>query len=258
MSARFKTRQGLITSLTMLVGLAVVAAALPSSRPLMDWLRHSGSTSGFGQSAHLQDRDLTGHLTRSMLDAVPGWAEERNGYTPDPVVTATIGRLAANVDMTLFIGTWSQESQQEAPRILKIVDDAGLPESTLSIVGLDKSRKDDAGLADKWRIESVPTLLLSRGEQELGRVVGRPTETPEDDIAHILVRGTTPTVITAQDVRALLALQALPLIVDTRLRSEYEAQHIPGALSRPFSGWNASLAELPRDRTIVLYCWGGT
>lgn len=45
-------------------------------------------------------------------------------------------------------------------------------------------------------------------------------------------------------------------VLDVRPSEEYEAGHIPGALSIPISELEQRLAELPRDREIVAYCRG--
>lgn len=45
-------------------------------------------------------------------------------------------------------------------------------------------------------------------------------------------------------------------IVDVRPRGEYEAGHIPGALSIPVRELGRRLADLPRDREVIVYCRG--
>jgi rhodanese-related sulfurtransferase len=64
------------------------------------------------------------------------------------------------------------------------------------------------------------------------------------------------------------AAQALALLksggaifVDSRDTKDYQADHIPGAISLPMREWNQAWpkmrARLPRDAVLVLYCYGG-
>ena len=45
-------------------------------------------------------------------------------------------------------------------------------------------------------------------------------------------------------------------VLDVRPSEEYDAGHIPGAVSVPLDELERKLAELPRDREIVAYCRG--
>ena len=45
-------------------------------------------------------------------------------------------------------------------------------------------------------------------------------------------------------------------VLDVRPTEEYQAGHIPGALSVPLSQLRTRLASLPRDREVVAYCRG--
>jgi rhodanese-related sulfurtransferase len=45
-------------------------------------------------------------------------------------------------------------------------------------------------------------------------------------------------------------------VIDVRVRAEYEAGHIPGALSVPIEELKRGRATLPRSREIVAYCRG--
>jgi rhodanese-related sulfurtransferase len=45
-------------------------------------------------------------------------------------------------------------------------------------------------------------------------------------------------------------------VLDVRPTEEYDAGHIPGAVSVPIAELEKRLAELPRDRAVVAYCRG--
>ena len=62
----------------------------------------------------------------------------------------------------------------------------------------------------------------------------------------------------AVDREALLARgrRGEVTVLDVRPREEYQAGHIPGAVSVPLDELEQHLAELPRDREVVAYCRG--
>jgi phage shock protein E len=65
--------------------------------------------------------------------------------------------------------------------------------------------------------------------------------------------------ITREELQALLAGGAAPLVLDVRAPEEYAVGHIPGAINIPHDQAAARLEELRsyRDREIVLYCKSG-
>ncbi len=49
------------------------------------------------------------------------------------------------------------------------------------------------------------------------------------------------------------------VVIDARFAEAYAREHIPGAISMPFKTINAtSVAGLPRDATLVSYCWNNS
>ncbi|PKI91275.1 sulfurtransferase [Actinomycetales bacterium SN12] len=46
------------------------------------------------------------------------------------------------------------------------------------------------------------------------------------------------------------------VLVDTRRQESWYHGHIAGALHLPTAGRDARIAELPRDRTLIVYGWG--
>ncbi|MBN1798890.1 MAG: FAD-dependent oxidoreductase [Spirochaetales bacterium] len=47
------------------------------------------------------------------------------------------------------------------------------------------------------------------------------------------------------------------LFLDIRTKQEFRRDHIPGAVNIPFSEIRARLGEIPKDRTVILYCYQG-
>jgi membrane protein DedA with SNARE-associated domain/rhodanese-related sulfurtransferase len=62
--------------------------------------------------------------------------------------------------------------------------------------------------------------------------------------------------ISVDELHRLMDAGVAPLIVDVRSPTArvIEPRHIPGALHLPLQGFEAHVADLPRDREIILYC----
>ena len=58
-------------------------------------------------------------------------------------------------------------------------------------------------------------------------------------------------------LKALLDSAQPPLVLDVRENWEREAARLPGTLDIPMNDIPMRLAELPRDREIVVMCHGG-
>jgi rhodanese-related sulfurtransferase len=48
-----------------------------------------------------------------------------------------------------------------------------------------------------------------------------------------------------------------PFVLDVRAPEEYVTGHVPGAVNIPHDQIAARLAEVPKDRDVVLYCRSG-
>ena len=48
-----------------------------------------------------------------------------------------------------------------------------------------------------------------------------------------------------------------PFLIDVRRNSEFESEHVKGAINIPLNEINQHLAEIPKDTKFYLYCAGG-
>jgi rhodanese-related sulfurtransferase len=63
--------------------------------------------------------------------------------------------------------------------------------------------------------------------------------------------------ISAQDLKALIAEKKPIFILDVRQKEEYDAGHIDNAVLIPLNVLLDRYNELPKDKTIVVYCGSG-
>lgn len=48
-----------------------------------------------------------------------------------------------------------------------------------------------------------------------------------------------------------------PLVIDVRKKSEFDSEHVIGAINIPLNEINQHLAQIPKDKPFVMYCAGG-
>lgn len=109
-------------------------------------------------------------------------------------------------------------------------------------------------MAPQNREEEVVTRLARIG---FDRVAGY-LRNPDDALVALAAEVTPASRLTAAQLRAALAGDAPPVVVDVRTAGEREANgFIDAALHIPLSELPARSGELPADRPVVLHCAGG-
>jgi len=129
---------------------------------------------------------LTGWLTdEQLLNQLPAYKAEHDQYQPDREFLEELKKLSTNVHILVFLGTWCPDCQREVPRFLNIMESVQNPKISYKLLGLDRSKRDAAGLAQKHLIEFVPTFVVLQNDEEIGRIVEKPMVSIEQDLVEI-------------------------------------------------------------------------
>ena len=135
---------------------------------------------------------ITGFCDRQIFVSEPDLKEwygpQYSGYQVDQVVLAELDSLSQSVSFIVFLGTWCGDSKREVPRFLKIADEAKIPPNKIMLYGVDRTKRSNDGITDKYHLLNVPTIIVLNGEKELGRIVEFPQETLEKDVTGILMK----------------------------------------------------------------------
>ena len=121
--------------------------------------------------------------------AFPEYREEREAYQPDPALIAQLAEARLRYEITVAIGTWCSDSRVQIPRLEKVLDalGEGSPFERPRLIGVDRSKTTLPGEWAYGAIDLVPTIIISAGGAELGRIVETPaTGSIEKDLVTIL------------------------------------------------------------------------
>jgi len=98
----------------------------------------------------------------------------------------TIKQWPSELNVEVFFGTWCHDSQREVPKLLKILTSNKNVKAKL--IALDYQKTDPKGLSKIKGIKYTPTFIFYKNNQEIGRIIERPTSSLVADITYFLNR----------------------------------------------------------------------
>lgn len=135
----------------------------------------------------------------------PIWKSIHDHYTPDAKVIERL-RAAKAARVTIAFATWCGDSKRAVPRLLKALHEANNPLLQVELYGIGPEFLTPLDYIREQRLTNVPTMIVERGRNEVGRVVETPaTETVEQDVAMILAGQTLPPHLGRYERKAMLA-----------------------------------------------------
>jgi len=133
---------------------------------------------------------LLGEITVQDLKQDPFSEWYSDGFDTYEVDTELINAIDSPEEYTyeVFLGTWCGDSRREFPRIAKIFNEMGVDINDVLIVTVDRDKISPNREQEGKDIRYVPTLIVSKDNQEIGRIVESPsseTATLESDLFEI-------------------------------------------------------------------------
>lgn len=130
----------------------------------------------------LKDKDhkmLVGVVNRGLIanDTAFGWFTENSKYgQPDLTAVNAFKSERKKFKMVVFGGTWCEDTQNLLPKFYQLVDASGYPESSITLIAVDRKKQTINNLHTLYKITNVPTFIVMKDGKEIGRVVEYGTE----------------------------------------------------------------------------------
>ena len=133
---------------------------------------------------------LVGVTDRNVLE-LPKFSDwyntEYSKYEPDELLLEQIKELSDSIYIQIFMGTWCGDSRREVPRFIKILDLSKFDQNKIQIINLNRKKNSPTHEEKDKNIEFVPTFIISKNNDEIGRIVEFPIITLESDLFNILL-----------------------------------------------------------------------
>lgn len=161
---------------------------------------------------------------------------------PAWLLLSTLVAAPSDVELVVFMAQGCPHCQQLRPEL-----------DELRTAGYRIQEVDalaNRSVASEWKVESVPTLVILRGQKEVDRVVGRLTKT---DLLKRLSTDPTPAVnpfATQAPTRSIGSISDAPAATDDRLRNlNRESSVVPASVNVPSPAFHgATTASLTPSR----------
>lgn len=138
----------------------------------------------------IQTKDfLLGAQTKEALLKIPyslWYTPNHDNYKPNPSTLSEIKKHLEGVTITVFMGTWCEDSQQQVPHFYKILEALQFDHSNIILIAMDKNKTTPEQFEKGQNITNVPTFIFYKNKKELHRIVEHPIDTLEQDMLKIL------------------------------------------------------------------------
>lgn len=150
----------------------------------------SGGTPRFTVGGHrvalLTKPDLVGWQKPADFVAYDqGYGERAGFYEVDEAAIAGLRRVKTPARLTVYFGTWCSHCAQKVPLAMKVAEALAGSNVEILFYGLPGDVVSDP-IAKRLNIRGVPTGVVTRGDEEVGRLLGDGWARPEVTLLKLL------------------------------------------------------------------------
>src|SRR3954453_9359674 len=117
---------------------------------------------------------LKGLLSRKVIESDTTFKWFKNNYALGMADVSAVQAFQQKKDkfhVVIFGGTWCEDTQNLLPVFYRLADKSGLPDSSITLIGVDRDKQTLDNLSGAFNIINVPTFIIMHNGKEVGRVV---------------------------------------------------------------------------------------
>lgn len=123
---------------------------------------------------HPDVKVLRGMIDKYLIknDTAFKWYGSSQGYyNPDSSTLAVFSNAKSKYQYIVFGGTWCEDTQFILPKFFKLQELAGISDDAITLFGVNREKKSLGNIAKAFGVTLVPTIIVMKNGNEVGRVV---------------------------------------------------------------------------------------
>lgn len=133
---------------------------------------------------------LVGEFTAAqILDRKKDYLEAARAYRPKSGALTLLKNARTPTEVVAFFGSWCSHCKKHIPQLIKALDAAANPNIKVRFVGISEDLSQPEALITQFAISKTPTIVVTAGGREIGRIVEEPKGAIEEDLALLLMGG---------------------------------------------------------------------
>ncbi len=116
---------------------------------------------------------LSGRIDRSILesDTAFAWFKENMKWgEADLSAVEAIKKNSSKFSLVVLMGTWCHDSNNLIPKLYRLLDTSGYPESKVLLIAVDRNKKAYKNIQAKYNFSNTPTFIVLQNGKEIARV----------------------------------------------------------------------------------------
>lgn len=133
---------------------------------------------------------LVGEFTAAqILDRKKDYLEAARAYRPKSGALTLLKNARTPTEVIAFFGSWCSHCKKQVPHLIRALDAAANPNIKVRFVGISEDLSQPDALITQYAISKTPTIVVTAGGREIGRIVEEPKGAIEEDLALLLMGG---------------------------------------------------------------------
>lgn len=108
-----------------------------------------------------------------------------NNYNPDPEIISLLKKSLPACQITIFMGTWCEDTHNLLPKLYKTMLLSHCF-TNYKMYGVDREKHSKQNEQDAFKVINVPTIIISKNGEELGRIVETTKSSIESELLKIV------------------------------------------------------------------------
>ena len=126
---------------------------------------------------------LSPDIFRKEASLKKWFVKEYDKYEPDAEVIKKLKTYLADKKIVVVLGTWCSDSEEQFPRLMKVLDATGFPRQQLLVYGINEKKTIPRNIIEQYKITLVPTIILfNKDGKERGRITEEAKKNIERDL----------------------------------------------------------------------------